>query len=114
MSRLNRSVSLPYSDEHKFRISCSACVPPASFRAEDSAATGQALILLLVAALVLDPAACLASAARIERLLTLIDVLDHAFLIDNKGRPICEPVLLVENAIFLGDVPLEITQQWKC
>jgi len=41
----------------------------------------------------------------------LIDVLDHAFLIDDEGRAIGESVFLVEDPVRFGHCPLKITQE---
>jgi len=60
---------------------------------------------------VLEQAAGRLCAGRINGLAILVNVLDHAILVNNEGRAVGEVVFFVQDAVILGDRPLEVAQE---
>jgi len=60
---------------------------------------------------VLEQTARLDCAAWVNCSFAHIDVLDDALFIDDKGRAVSEPSLLVQNPVILGDGSLEVAQK---
>ena len=52
-------------------------------------------------------------AARVDGRGILFEVLDDAFLVHDKRRPISEAVLFVQDAVLLGNGPLKVAQEWE-
>jgi len=52
-------------------------------------------------------------AGGIEGDATLVNVLNLAFLIDYKSRPISKALLLIKDTIVFDDGAFKIAQQWK-
>jgi len=50
-------------------------------------------------------------AARVEGCGVPVDVPDDALLVHDEGSSVRKPVLRIENAVLLGDGPLEITEE---
>jgi hypothetical protein len=63
--------------------------------------------------LVLQNAAGLHGAARVDGRGVPFDVLDHAFLVDHKSGAIGKPPFFIENAVLGGNRPLEIAEDGK-
>ena len=55
----------------------------------------------------------LVRAARVKCILTFIDVPDDAVFVHHQRCPVREPLLLVQNTVFLRNLSLEITKQRK-
>ncbi len=50
-------------------------------------------------------------AARVDSILTHVDMLDDTLLVDDKRGAVSELLLLVQNAILFGDGSFEITEE---
>ncbi len=59
----------------------------------------------------LEQAASLVGAVRVDGRGVLLDVPDNPFLVDYEGHPVREPMMLVEYPVLFGDGPLEVAQQ---
>jgi len=54
-----------------------------------------------------------AGAARVNRFLALLDVLNHSVLVHDERRPIRKTLIGVEDPILLRDLALKIAEEWK-
>jgi hypothetical protein len=57
--------------------------------------------------------ACVGGCSRINRHISLIDVLNDAVLVDNKCGPIAEALFFIKDSVVFHYGSLEITEQWK-
>ena|SRR5882724_219983 len=53
------------------------------------------------------------SSSRINRYISLVDVLNDAILVNNECGSIAEALFFIKNSVVFHDGSLEITEQWK-
>jgi len=63
---------------------------------------------------VFQHAACGSGPARVDGILTHVDMLDDSVFVDDKRGAVGEFLLLVQDPILFGDRSLEVTEEREC